>query len=129
MLLSVPRLYSEDPIKSRRYDFVYEEEARKARIEFKNQVTLAANHELDPVINKAIMVWQKDSDKEKFNKATEAALKNYRNECDKLQKCFEKRMAWAEKNLHASSQEEAMKAVMKIANRSVQNFMRKLKIW
>lgn len=117
-------VFAEDPLQVSKYDFIYEREARDARMEFHNRVSMMANNEMDPVINKAIMVWRGDGNKEKFNRATEAALQNYRAECDRLQKRFEKRMRWAEKNLHANSKEEAMMAVTKISNRSLQNFLK-----
>ena len=117
-------VFAQDPLQSHKYDFVYEKEARNVRMELNNKIAMLANNELDPVINKAIMVWRGDGDKEKFNRATEVALKNYRAECGKAQKHFEKRMCWAEKNLHANSQEEVLKVGMKVATREIKNLMR-----
>ncbi len=115
----------EDPwqLYYRKYDFVYEREEQSAQLELHHKITLLANNELDPLINKAIHEWRKNGNQEKFNLATKVALQNYRIQCAKLENIFEKRMRWAKNNLHAESPQEALQAHARLMNKKLQDLL------
>jgi hypothetical protein len=117
-------VFAQDPLQAQKYDFVYERERQNAYLEWHHKTTYLANNVADAQIGRAIEEWKKDGDQNKFDRATEVILNNYRTECARLKKILEKRMRWAENNLHAHSLEEALQAEARLMNRELKRMMR-----